>query len=338
MVAHSNVPWKLLKNKKILITGARGMIGSFLIDVLMLRNQLHSDNISIYAVGRNEQKAKERFQKYLDSGNLKILVHDISKELPAELGGVDYVIHGASNTHPRAYSGDPIGTITTNIIGTYNLLEYAIQNDVKRFMLLSTVEVYGENRGDVEKFDESYCGYIDCNTLRAGYPESKRASEALCNAYAHAHGIEILLPRLSRVYGPTMLKEDSKAIAQFIANGVAGEDVVLKSKGDQLFSYCYVADAVSALLNVLLLGETGNAYNIAGLNSDVTLRRLAQVIADIGGSQVIFDLPDEVEAAGYSKATKALLDTRKVEALDWKPAFSIEEGLNRTIEIIRKTS
>ena len=333
-VAETDIPWGDLRNKRILVSGARGMIGSFLIDVIMLRNELFGDAIEVFALGRNEKEAKKRFYPHLDDGKLHIVPHNINEPLPA-IEGVDYIIHAASNTHPVAYSSDPIGTITTNIFGTYNLLNFAVENRVPRFMLLSSVEIYGENRGDVDFFDEYYCGCIDCNTLRAGYPESKRASEALCNAYAQAHGIETIILRLSRVYGPTMLAQDSKAIAQFIAKGIAGEDIVLKSEGTQHYSYCYVADAVSGIIVALLLGRLGEAYNIAGLDSDIMLKELATVIAGIAGSKVVFQLPDEREARGYSKATKALLDISKIRKLGWTPSCTIEVGLERTLSIRR---
>ena len=144
---------------------------------------------------------------------------------------VDYVIHLASNTHPLQYSLDPIGTITTNVFGTYNTLEFAKKQHAVRYAFASSNEIYGENRGDKELFDESYCGYIDSNTLRAGYPESKRCSEALCQAFNKQENIDVVIPRLTRSYGPTMLMSDTKAISQFIKKALANEDIVLKSEG-----------------------------------------------------------------------------------------------------------
>ena len=143
---------------------------------------------------------------------------------------IDYVIHAASNTHPVAYASDPIGTITANVFGTQYLLDYAKEADCKRFVFLSSVEIYGENRGDTDKFTEDYLGYIDCNTMRAGYPESKRTGEALCQAYRKQMEMDVVIPRLSRVYGPTMLMSDTKALSQFILKSVKQEDIVLKSE------------------------------------------------------------------------------------------------------------
>ena len=328
-VAALPLPWERFDHKRILISGASGMIGSFLIHVLMERKE----DIQIIALGRNEKKAQMALGRYWEKECFQFLSHDINTPL-SDMGKIDFMIHAASNTHPRAYASDPIGTVTTNVLGSINMLEYAAKNGVERFLFASSVEIYGENRGDQDYFDESYCGYIDCNTVRAGYPESKRVSEALCQAYHAKYGMDVVIARLARTYGPTMLKEDSKAIAQFIKNGLNKEDIVLKSEGTQLYSYTYVADAVSGLLTVLLKGECGQAFNIADSRSDLTLRELAELIAETAGKKVIFQLPDRLEASGYSKATKAILDSEKIKSLGWKAEWDIGRGIRRTLEIL----
>lgn len=328
-VAALPLPWERLAHKRILISGASGMIGSFLIHVLMERKE----ELQIIALGRSEEKAKAALGRYWGRKGFEFLSHDINTPL-SDMGKIDFMIHAASNTHPKAYASDPVGTVTTNVLGSINMLEYAAKNGVERFLFASSVEIYGENRGDQDYFDESYCGYIDCNTVRAGYQESKRTGEALCQAYHAKYGIDVVTARLARTYGPTMLKEDSKAIAQFIKNGLNKEDIVLKSEGTQLYSYTYVADAVSGLLTILLKGECGQAYNIADSRSDLTLRALAELIAETAGKKVIFQLPDKLEAAGYSKATKAILDAEKLKKLGWKAEWDIGIGIRRTLEIL----
>lgn len=353
------IEWEKLQNKSFLISGASGNIASFLIDVLWAKNL----GIKIYALGRNEEKAKERFAEYWDDENFVFVAGDInqginlpetldiadekigtkseqdkSEKSPDDAPGkrkIDYIFHAASNTHPKAYSADPIGTITTNILGTYNLLEYGATHGCERFLFASSVEIYGENRGDADTFDESYLGYIDCNTMRAGYPESKRCGEALCQAYIAQKGMDIVIPRLSRTYGATLLPTDTKAISQFIHKGVAGEDIVLKSEGNQLYSYSYVADAVAALLYCLLYGENGQAYNIADAGSDIALKDLAKIVADYAGKKVVFELPDAKEAAGYSTATKAVLDAAKLRSLGWSAHYDMKEGLTQTMDILK---
>lgn len=321
-----------LQNKKILLTGATGMIGKELIGILLRDNaDLQTD---IVAMGRSGEKARERLGDFWENPRFSFVEHDINMPLgekAAKIGHVDYIIHAASTTHPVAYATEPVETITVNVMGLHELLEYARACDVERFVFLSSVEVYGENRGDTDKFREDYCGYIDCNTLRAGYPESKRLGEALCQAYRRQYGMDIVIPRLSRVYGPTMLPTDSKAIAQFIKKAQAGEDIVLKSAGNQLYSYCYAQDAAEGILTVLAKGEDGEAYNISDKNSEITLKELAETIAGIAGTKVVFEIPDSTEQAGYSTATKAMLDAGKAEQLGWQAKVAMREGLARMI-------
>lgn len=183
---------------------------------------------------------KARFEYCFENSLFQFVEYDVNKKLIwNEMNQVDYVLHFASNTHPLQYATDPIGTITTNIIGVQNLLDFSVEHNVTRFVFASSNEVYGENRGDVEKFNEEYCGYINCNTMRAGYPESKRCGEALCQAYKAQKNLDIVIPRLTRSYGPTLLNTDTKALSQFLHNGVAGENIVLKSAGIQYYSWLF---------------------------------------------------------------------------------------------------
>lgn len=325
-------PWEKLKDNSILITGGSGLIGSFLVDVIMERNIRHNNNIDICVLARNEEKIKNKFSKYLENPNFSYLVHDISK--PLNNLNFDYIIHAASNTHPVSYSKDPIGTITTNVFGTYNLLNNCTSK-LKKFILLSSVEIYGQNKGDVDSFKEDYCGYIDCNSLRAGYPESKRLSEALCQAFIKEKGYNITIARLSRVYGPTDIT-DSKASAQFIRNGVNDENIVLKSKGDQIYSYIYYADAVNGLLHTLFYGKSGEAYNISNEDNGISLYDFATIVADCSDTQVIHDVPDETEKKGFSVVTKATMDVTKIKELGWSQNNTMVEGISKTIRILKR--
>lgn len=336
--AECGINWNRLENSSVVISGATGLIGSFLIDTIMYRNSSYGLNCKIYALGRSVSKAENRFSEYFENENFEFVQCDICRFETIKIkDDVDYIFHAASNTHPVAYASDPIGTITVNVIGLQSLLEFARLHNVKRFLFASSNEIYGENRGDCEKFDEDYCGYINSNTLRAGYPESKRVSEALCQAYIKQYGMDIVIPRLTRSFGATMLNTDTKAVSQFIKKGVNHEDIVLKSQGNQFYSFTYVPDAVSGVLYCLTEAVCGEAYNISTELCDITLRNLAQLIADYAGTKVIFDIPDETESLGFSKVTKAILDSTKLQNLGWKPCFDIKTGIEHTIEIIRAT-
>ena len=331
-----SIPWNRLNGSSILLSGATGMIGSLLVDAILYKNEKEGLDCKVIALGRNEEKARKRFGSSWESNFFQFVECDVNKAetMPANIRA-DYVLHLASNTHPVAYATDPIGTITANIIGTQNMLDLAVRCEAKRFLFASSNEVYGENRGDTELFDESYCGYIDCNTLRAGYPESKRCGEALCQAYKRQKGMDVVIARLTRSFGPTLQLTDTKALTQFLKNGLNKENIVLKSAGTQYYSYTYAADAVTGLLTVLLKGESGEAYNVADQSCDIQLRDLARMIADISGTEVIFDMPNETEAAGFSKATKARLDGRKIKDLGWNISFTLKEGIRRTLAMIR---
>ena len=287
------------------------------------------------ALGRDEGRARSRLP-YFGDPRFSFDEVDVSVHGARPRGAADVVVHLASTTHPVAYATRPVSTVAANVTGLQNLMGWLLASGPGgRFCLASSVEVYGEGRGDVERFGESYCGYLDCNTLRAGYPEAKRLCEALCQAYAAERSVRAYVPRLPRLYGPTLLPTDTKALSQFLRNAVTGEDVVLKSEGQQEYSYLHVADAVSGILWVLTRGDAGEAYNVADESGDVRLRDLASLVARAGGAAVRFELPDDVERAGYSTATRALLDGSKLRALGWRAGYGLEDGIVRTVECLR---
>ena len=332
-VCSLELPWEKLVGKTVAISGATGMIGSFLIDVLMRKNSVDALGCDVVALGRNAEKACARLP-YFGQDHFSFEEGSVIAAGYRPAASADYVLHLASSTHPRQYATDPIGTIRANVDGLQNLLEHSASCGA-RLLFASSVEVYGESRGDVERFDEGYCGYIDCNTLRACYTESKRLGEAMCQAYRSQKGVDAVIARIARVYGPTLLPDDSKALSQFIHKALNGEDVVLKSAGTQEFSYLHVADAVSGLFYVLLGGDDGEAYNLADPASDVMLKELAGLVADAGGVKVVFDIPDAQEAAGYSKASRALMDGTKAKELGWEPRFKIADGVAETLSILK---
>ncbi|MBQ7493677.1 MAG: NAD-dependent epimerase/dehydratase family protein [Selenomonadaceae bacterium] len=333
-IANENLPWEKLSGKTLLLTGASGLIGTVIVDALMKKNRDDNLNVKICAAGRNEKIAKERFADYFGDKNFEFVKLDVNAPIEADFP-VDFIIHAASNTHPLLYSTDPIGTVTTNILGTHNLLEFGRKKKISRFVFVSSVEVYGKALNAEDIFTEDYCGYINCNTLRAGYPESKRASEALCQAYISQCGIDTVIARLSRIYGATMRLNDSKAMSEFIMNGVRGEDIVLKSQGVPRFSYCCATDAASGILYSLLNGKCGEAYNVADSSEILSLREIAEYISSLAGRKVVFELPDAAQAKGFSNAVNGIMSNDKLRALGWSPKDDTRSGVRKTIEILK---
>ena len=333
-IADENLPWNKLAGKSLLLTGASGLIGTVIVDALMKKNRDDNLNVKILAAGRNEKIAAERFADWLGDKNFEFVKLDVNN--PIEIDSpVDFIIHAASNTHPLLYSTDPVGTMTANILGTHNLLEFGRRKNISRFVFVSSVEVYGRAWKAEDIFDENYCGYINCNTVRAGYPESKRAGEALCQAYISQHGLDIVTSRLSRIYGATMRLNDSKAMSEFILNGVRGEDIVLKSMGVPRFSYCCATDAACGILYCLLNGKCGEAYNVADSSEILSLREIAEYISSLAGRKVIFDIPDAAQAKGFSNLVNGIMSNDKLKAIGWSPKDDTRSGVKKTIEILK---
>lgn len=318
------------KGKSILITGATGMVGVCLIDALMRFNEESNAGVIIYAVGRDKDRASSRLGEYYSNILFHFIEQDVRNPFPEDLR-VDYIIPLASNTHPFAYSKFPVETVEINVKGAENALKKAVQCGAT-VLYPSTVEVYGNG---VNPFDENYTGDLNLATSRACYTESKRVSEALCQSYIAEFAVNCKIVRLSRLFGPTMLESDTKASSQFFLKALANEDIVLKSKGDQLFSYTYVADAVQAILFVILNGECGQAYNIACDACNIHLATFAKECAELAGKSVVFDLPSDVEAKGYSVASKAILSTTKLSSLGWTTNRTFKDAVNRTYNILR---
>lgn len=315
-----------LHGKTILITGATGMVGTHLIDALMLLG-----DVKVYAVGRDKNRAMDRLGSYYDTPLFTFVEQDVCNKFPSDIKP-DIIIPLASNTHPLAYSQYPVETMLINIKGAEHALNLAVETGAT-VLYPSTVEVYGNAIGE-DTFSEDYTGKLNLSTSRSCYTESKRSAEAMCQSFIAEKGAKVKIVRLSRLFGPTMLMTDSKASSQFIKKALAHEDIILKSEGNQLFSYTYITDAVRAMLHVLIYGEVGTAYNISCESCDVRLKEFAGLCAQYNGKDVIFELPSETERKGFSVAQKAVLDNSRLRSIGWTPLYNMKEALWRTLDII----
>jgi len=320
-----------LKNTSILIIGGNGLIGAAVIDVLKYMNESLNYNISIYVTVRNSVKLPERFK---DNKNINVIEYDVLNKL--ELNDkIDFVINTASPADPKSFSTNPIGVIETNFIGTMNVLDYCVNNNIKRFLYVSSGEVYGQAVEEISSFDENYSGKIDSTSFRSCYPLGKLSAETLCACYKEQKGLDVVIARPCHTYGPTIQRSDSRASSQFIMNVVDGEDIVMKSEGKQVRSYCYSLDCATGLLRILVSGVNGEAYNVANNNSIVSIRELAETISKCGNRKVVFEIPDEQEKKGYNPVTRSVLNGEKLNKLGWNPCYDIHAGVKETIDVLK---
>lgn len=319
-----------LNTGNILVAGATGLIGSCIIDILMANPD---KGYHVYAAGRNRKRAQNKFSLYWEDEHFAFIEMDVTQPLQGDIT-FDYIIDAASNASPNFFKTSPVEVILSNINGVSHLANYGKNHGLQRMVYISSGEIYGEGNG--QEFSEKDSGYVDCASLRACYPSSKRAAETLCMAYAEEYHIDIVIARLCHTYGPGFTESDNRVYAQFIRNVLQNEDIVLKSKGQQYRSWLYVIDAAHAILQLLLKGKNKNAYNVANENSNITIRQLAELIAESTGHRVIFDIPNDALQGNTTPITKASFNTSKIQAIGWKPLFNIKEGINHTIESVKK--
>lgn len=339
-LCNEELPYDVFQNKSFLITGATGLIGTYLTDFFMMLKSEKRIFMTVSVLCRNEEKTREHFQGYLQDESFHIVCGDLTKNL--ELKNLyDYIIHGAGNNHPKVFAMEPVETMKTALIGTINLLEalrvQGKETTAPQFLLLSTGEVYGE----VEKIGLAGCketdmGVIDSMNARSCYPESKKAAETLCVSYGKEYSMDIKIARLSYIYGATFQEKSTKADVQFLKKASVGENIVMKSPGTQLRSYCYLADAIRGILIIMLRGICGEAYNISNRKMNVTIREFAETLAEAAGVDIVFEHSEDVEKRGYSRLGKEILDSEKLEKLGFEPKTELKNAFETILKIQRE--
>ena len=323
---------KELNGKKVMVTGASGLIGQAIIAYLLTECK----GVKIVALARNPEKARAAL-KNLPQENIEYLICDVC-DLKSENIGVDYVIHAASNTASRAFVESPVEVITQTFEGTKRALEFAKANGVKGFVYLSTMETYGNPTTD-DKIDEKSPAYLDSTVARSCYPESKRLCECLCSSYYSEYGVPAKIIRLTQTFGEGVSYDDKRVFAEFSRCAIEGRDIILKTKGETKRNYLYVGDAVAAVLTVLLKGENGDAYNAADEDTYCSIYDMANMVAREFGNgkvKVVIDESANAEKLGYAPVLKMNLKCDKLKNLGWQPEVGLIETFKRTIEYMRK--
>ena len=317
---------EFLNGKTVLITGVTGMIGSAIADALCMAGK----NIRVLGMGRAKERAVNRFAyPWFTAENFRFIEHDVVNKCIID-ESIDFVIHAASPAYPAVFAKYPVETMTANFLGTLNLLELAKDNQA-RFLFVSSGEIYGEI--DKETKEEQDYGFIDSMESRSCYPNSKRAAETLCSAYADEYGVESVVVRLSHVYGPTMSDSDNRVSSDFIRKAKMGQDLVMHSTGATVRSYTYVLDAVSGIICALQKGKSGEAYNIADENKVVSIRQLAEITAKAGNVSFNFDVL-EADDKGATTISRQVMSGAKLRNLGWVCRYDFANGVGITLESI----
>ena len=329
----AKLPWQNLYGKTILVSGANGFLPAYIVQTLLLLNENNpGDKIKVIGLVRNIEKAKKRFEAYLDNNDFYLLSTDISK--PIEVNEkIDFIIHAASQASPKYYGTDPVGTLSANTIGTYHLLNLAVQNAVERFLYFSSSEVYGAviNADDI---DENSYGSLDPTQVRSCYAESKKMGETMCVSFAAQYKVPVSIVRPFHTYGPGLSFDDGRVFADFVANIVKGEDIVMNSDGSAVRSFCYLADATIGFFTVLLKGQNSAAYNVGNPAAAVSIKELAKLLVNLYPQKklkAVFKAPDNT---GYLQSSFSRLCPviEKIKSLGWQPVTTLQEGFKRTID------
>jgi len=319
------------EDKSVFVSGANGLIGSCIADMLLCLSQDKNLNVNLILGARRPESLKDRFQYW--EGKYEPFQYDaMASDLPPE--DLDFVFHCASNAHPRAYAEQPVETAMTNVLGTSYLLSKLANDGHGRLIYVSSSEVYGR-RSSSDLYSEDDCFPIDSLDPRSCYPLSKRMSENLCAGFASEYKVDSVIVRPGHIYGPTQTPHDSRAHAQFARAAAEGRAIVMKSAGSQFRSYCYMADCSSAMIFAALHGKSGEAFNISNPDSDCTIAQLASAFAKAGGVDLIHEQADEAEKRGYARMDNSAVDSSKLRGLGWTGKFSLELGSRRTVELLR---
>lgn len=328
---------KKCMGQSIMITGATGLIGSAIVDLLIHYNETHNIPISIFAAGRSQEKIQKRFRNYCKKSYFQYVNYNASRLDNPFPNTVNYIIHGAGYSFPAVIMKEPVETMFNTFIGMYDVLKYATKCNAKRVLYVSSSEIYGIKETNQSRKENEY-GYIDPLNHRNSYPISKIAAETLCASYAAEYDLNLVIVRPGHIYGPTASLKDNRVSSSFAYNAAEGNNIVLKSDGLQIRSYCYCLDCASAIIKTLIKGETNQAYNISMPDSIISIKQMAEILAHAGKVKLIYKEAQSNEKEAFNPMSNSSLNSKKLIDLGWNGLFDAETGLSHTIKILKEAN
>lgn len=339
IISFKAVDWKTLQRKTVLISGANGMLPSYMVETLLYLNERYDYHIKVVALVRNLEKAQKCFSEHIGDEALGFLVQDVAEPIKYD-GHIHYIIHAASQAAPSYYGVDPVGTFKANTIGTINMLELAKEKKVDGFLYFSTGSVYGIVSGEKVLLQEDNQGLTNTLDVRSCYAESKRAGENACVCYFYQYGVPAKMVRIFHTFGPKVNLNDGRVFSDFCKNILNNENIVLKSDGSAKRSFCYVADAIQAYFLVLLNGEPATAYNVGGDEAhEISIRDLSEMLVGLYPEKqlkVVFDI-NETDLTYTKMRTpqkQVLPNLSRINSLGWRLTTNVKDSFKRTIDAI----
>jgi dTDP-glucose 4,6-dehydratase len=322
----AGLPWHRLAGKRVLVSGAGGLIGSYLVWALLHLGTVLAEPVSVIALGRDARQMRLKFGNF---ENLTFVEANLGASEPLDIPA-DWVIHAASNSRTSQHKNYPLETFAANVFGTQAMLANAHRSGFEGFLFVSSCAVYGQPSGaeSILITEDTASAYSHLSTAMS-YAEGKRAGESLCHFLALEKGLPVTIARLGHTYGPGISRDDERIYADFAFKVFNGETLTIKSSGTAVRPFCYLTDAVIGLFTILFCGEPGAAYNLVNAKAEHTILGLAQELrAEFPEKNINIEVLNQ---NSHSFQTSVHFSTAKLNLLGWEPQVPVREGFRRTV-------